>query len=40
MGRIRKRKGSVMMQRHFRIARKYIIESFSLAKFYKNEENE
>lgn len=40
MERIRKRKGSLMMQRHFRIVRKYIIESFSLAKFYKNEEND
>jgi hypothetical protein len=40
MERIRKRKGSVRLQKHFRIVRKYIIESFSLAKFYKNEEND
>ena len=40
MERIRKRKGSLMMQRHFRIIRKYVIEMYSLAQFYKNEENE
>jgi len=39
MKRNRKRKGSLIMQRHFRIIRKYVIEMYSLAKYYKNNED-